>query len=116
MVDKLRSCFTGALSKYHEINHALPEKIIVYRDGVGDGQLDTVAGHEVEQFYAAFGGFQEDYRLIPRCEKPRAIIWASCETIIAIIIFSRLQTQALCGGRPEAHQHEVVHEDSQGAG
>ena len=62
LADKLRSCFTGALTKYHEINHSLPEKIIVYRDGVGDGQLDAVAGHEVQQFYAAFEGFQANYK------------------------------------------------------
>ena len=62
LVDKLQHCFTGALNKYHEINHSLPDRIIVYRDGVGDGQLDAVAGHEVEQFYAAFGKFQADYR------------------------------------------------------
>jgi aubergine-like protein len=50
------------LKKYHEFNHALPDKIIVYRDGVGDGQLEAVGGHEVEQFYQCFAGFQTDYR------------------------------------------------------
>ena len=69
MGDKLQSCFTGALNKYHEINHSLPEKIIVYRDGVGDGQLDAVAGHEVEQFYRAFEGFQTDYRRVYLIER-----------------------------------------------
>ena len=60
--DKLVSCFSGALTKYHEINHTLPEKIVVYRDGVGDGQLDAVAGHEVQQYYQAFSQFQADYK------------------------------------------------------
>ena len=30
----------GALRKYHEKNNALPDRIVVYRDGVGDGQVD----------------------------------------------------------------------------
>lgn len=29
----------GALKKYREINGHDPERIIVYRDGVGDGQV-----------------------------------------------------------------------------
>lgn len=37
-----------ALQKYREINNCLPDKIIVYRDGVGDGQLPLVLKHEVE--------------------------------------------------------------------
>ena len=33
----------AALRKYHEINNALPDRIIVYRDGVGDGQVCYVS-------------------------------------------------------------------------
>ena len=29
----------GALKKYNELNGELPEPVIVYRDGVGDGQV-----------------------------------------------------------------------------
>ena len=29
----------AALRKYNEVNQALPDRIIVYRDGVGDGQV-----------------------------------------------------------------------------
>lgn len=29
----------AALKKYHEVNQALPDRIVVYRDGVGDGQV-----------------------------------------------------------------------------
>lgn len=36
-----------ALHKYFEINKALPNNIIVYRDGVGDGQLSHVHKYEV---------------------------------------------------------------------
>ena len=56
-------CFflpTAALRRYNEINQTLPDRIIVYRDGVGDGQLAAVFEHEVKQFMECFKsvGFQ----------------------------------------------------------
>jgi len=42
--------FTGALRKYFEFNKKLPNRVIVFRDGVGDGQLDMVVNYEVRQF------------------------------------------------------------------
>jgi len=40
--------FTGALQKYREYNHGyLPQRIVLYRDGVGDGQIPYVYKHEV---------------------------------------------------------------------
>ncbi len=30
---------TSALHNYHKINGVLPDRIIIYRDGVGDGQV-----------------------------------------------------------------------------
>lgn len=51
--------FTGALQQYREVNDALPESILVYRDGVGDGQLDQVANHEVKQLLASFKEFRD---------------------------------------------------------
>ncbi|ESO84639.1 hypothetical protein LOTGIDRAFT_131825 [Lottia gigantea] len=53
LIDGLVASLNGALRKYHEVNGVLPEKIIVYRDGVGDGQLPTVFGHEVPQLLEA---------------------------------------------------------------
>ena len=40
--DNLKACTTNALAKYLEINNVLPERIIVYRDGVGDGQVGSM--------------------------------------------------------------------------
>ena len=37
--DNLKACIANALQTYKEVNGALPERIIVYRDGVGDGQV-----------------------------------------------------------------------------
>ena len=39
VADNLKTCTTGALKKYFENNGVLPERIIIYRDGVGDGQV-----------------------------------------------------------------------------
>jgi len=62
LIDGLKVNFTAALRKYHEINHELPERIIVYRDGVGDGQLQVVANYEVEQLSDCFALFGESYK------------------------------------------------------
>lgn len=35
-------------------NGTLPERIIVYRDGVGDGMMHTVAQYEVPQMTSCF--------------------------------------------------------------
>ena len=43
------------------MNHRLPDRIIVYRDGVGDGQLPVVAGYEVKQLSECFALFGETY-------------------------------------------------------
>lgn len=38
----------GAMEKYAEKNGSLPNRIIIYRDGVGDGQLSYVHKTEVD--------------------------------------------------------------------
>ena len=37
--DNLKITMANALNAYEELNKALPERIIVFRDGVGDGQV-----------------------------------------------------------------------------
>ncbi|KAG8223661.1 hypothetical protein J437_LFUL001768 [Ladona fulva] len=37
-----------ALRKYKEVNQRLPARIMIYRDGVGEGQVNYVVEHEVE--------------------------------------------------------------------
>ncbi len=39
LVDGLKMCMTEALRQFFELNHFLPDIIIVFRDGVGDGML-----------------------------------------------------------------------------
>lgn len=42
IVDGLKSCFQDALRAFFQVNGCLPERVFVYRDGVGDGMLDAV--------------------------------------------------------------------------
>lgn len=53
---------TKAIKAYQEQHHALPEKIVIYRDGVGDGQIEYVFNTELiqikeslDQMYAKHG-------------------------------------------------------------
>jgi aubergine-like protein len=53
--------FAEALHKYREYNGgALPQRIVIYRDGVGEGDIHTVCTHEVEnlksRLNAMYGG------------------------------------------------------------
>jgi len=41
--------FKEILGKFHEKNGALPERLVIYRDGVGDGQLKGVRDFEYQQ-------------------------------------------------------------------
>jgi aubergine-like protein len=63
--DGLRINLTAALKKYHEVNGALPDRIILFRDGVGDGQLEAVYEHEIPQLLECFNQLGTSYN--PRC-------------------------------------------------
>ncbi|XP_034006787.1 piwi-like protein 2 isoform X2 [Trematomus bernacchii] len=52
-----RVCLLAALQKYYEVNHNLPEKIVVYRDGVSDGQMKMVEQYEIPQLIKCFETF-----------------------------------------------------------
>lgn len=41
-------CILEALNKYRYKNNTLPNSIVIYRDGVGDGQLSYVHRTEVD--------------------------------------------------------------------
>ena len=58
LLDAIRTCMTAALRNYLELNKHLPERIILYRDGVGDGQLGIVKDHEIPQFTHCFEQFE----------------------------------------------------------
>ena len=50
IMDALRIAFIEGLIKYWETNQRWPSQIVVFRDGVGDGQLEATEKHEAEQF------------------------------------------------------------------
>uniref|UniRef100_A0A8C8Y4P5 Piwi domain-containing protein n=1 Tax=Panthera leo TaxID=9689 RepID=A0A8C8Y4P5_PANLE len=49
LVSGLKACLEAALKLWYKHNLFLPQSIIVYRDGVGDGQLQALIEHEVPQ-------------------------------------------------------------------
>ncbi|XP_021108330.1 piwi-like protein 4 isoform X1 [Heterocephalus glaber] len=53
IADCLKVFMTGALKEWYKHNHDLPARIIVYRDGVGDGQLRAVIEYEVPQLLSS---------------------------------------------------------------
>lgn len=52
----------NALNAYRSLNNKLPEKIIIYRDGVSDGQLNMCQEYEVPQIQAAFGKLDANFK------------------------------------------------------
>ncbi|XP_032708667.1 piwi-like protein 4 isoform X2 [Lontra canadensis] len=42
-----------ALNRWHRHNRGLPARVVVYRDGVGDGQLQTLLEYEVPQLLSS---------------------------------------------------------------
>jgi aubergine-like protein len=62
LVDGLKIFMAEALRQYFDHNHSLPEVIIVYRDGVGDGMLSAVVDHEIPQMRDTFQMLGEKYK------------------------------------------------------
>lgn len=61
LIDLLKVCLVTAIKAYHRYRGVYPNRIIIYRDGVGDGQLSLVAGYEVEQLKKAFEIVERSY-------------------------------------------------------
>lgn len=51
----------SACEHYNRVNRMYPEKIIIYRDGVSDGQLQIVLEYEIPQIKKAFGLIDQNY-------------------------------------------------------
>ena len=45
-----------------QVNGEFPERIIVFRDGVGDGDLPSVANYEAKQLADCFQSFGASYQ------------------------------------------------------
>ncbi|KAK6617689.1 hypothetical protein RUM44_005277 [Polyplax serrata] len=62
LLDGLVCCFIAGLKKYLTLNHTLPDRIVIFRDGVGDGMLSYVQNHEIQQFLDACRLVGKDYK------------------------------------------------------
>ncbi|XP_073961880.1 piwi-like protein Ago3 isoform X1 [Choristoneura fumiferana] len=62
IVDGLKSCLVDALKHYLRVNGTFPDKIIMFRDGVGDGQLKVVQDYEIPQMKICFSIVNETYK------------------------------------------------------
>jgi aubergine-like protein len=54
LISQMKVCITSALRKYFDENKKNPNRIIVYRDGVGDGQIEFVREHEIKAMKQVF--------------------------------------------------------------
>ncbi|XP_057688756.1 piwi-like protein 1 [Corythoichthys intestinalis] len=61
IMDGLKMAFVGALKDYYKFNKCFPSRIIVYRDGVGDGQLHSIVNFEVAQIIDSIKSLGQDY-------------------------------------------------------
>ncbi|GAA6087858.1 piwi-like protein 1 isoform X1 [Tachysurus ichikawai] len=61
IIDGLKVALQAALKTYLRYNKCLPSRIIVYRDGVGDGMLQSVVNYEVPQIMQSIKAMGEDY-------------------------------------------------------
>ncbi|XP_077570635.1 piwi-like protein 1 [Stigmatopora nigra] len=61
LMSELKMAFVGALKDYYKFNQCFPSRIIVYRDGVGDGQLDSIVKFEVGQLIESIKSMGENY-------------------------------------------------------
>ncbi|XP_062855465.1 piwi-like protein 1 isoform X1 [Trichomycterus rosablanca] len=61
IIDGVKVALQGALKAYLKYNKCLPSRIIVYRDGVGDGMLHSVVNYEVPQIMQSIKAMGADY-------------------------------------------------------
>ncbi|XP_058807299.1 piwi-like protein Ago3 [Phymastichus coffea] len=62
LIDLLKQCLISALKVYREKNDQYPDRIFIYRDGVGDGELDVVKNYEVKQFLETCSMLDPNYK------------------------------------------------------
>ena len=54
IIDVLCVSFMECLLNYYKTNSKWPANIVIFRDGVGDGQIDSIETHEANQFLSTF--------------------------------------------------------------
>ncbi|KAK7796092.1 hypothetical protein U0070_026136 [Myodes glareolus] len=82
IADCLKVCMTGALNKWYKHNHDLPSRIIVYRDGVGNGQLKAVLEYEIPQLLSSMAECGSGARY---CVPPLSLTLITCMATIQVL-------------------------------
>jgi aubergine-like protein len=77
--------FEKSLYKYKELHGALPDRVLVYRDGVGDGQMRQVQQNELPQLVAACNSVEAGYN--------PAFTFIICQKRINARIFEKIRGQ-----------------------
>jgi len=85
-----------ALKKYHAVNGSLPNRIIVYRDGVGDGQLPVVVEHEVNQIIAGTLSLGKDYKWVLSITQLWVELLLSKTTVLLLLYLIFKYLASLC--------------------
>ncbi|KAN0023822.1 hypothetical protein ACTFIV_008209 [Dictyostelium citrinum] len=66
IIDSLEEATKEAMLRYYSFNSCLPELVIVYSDGVGDGMLDIVKMTEIAAMKKGFAGTPSSWGLKPK--------------------------------------------------
>ncbi|KYQ88959.1 hypothetical protein DLAC_11817 [Tieghemostelium lacteum] len=66
IVESLKPAIKNALKAFHKRNGAMPQVVMVYRDGVGDGMLNLVRHFEVQACLDAFADIPSIYGAKPK--------------------------------------------------
>ncbi|CAB4065125.1 AUB [Lepeophtheirus salmonis] len=60
IANALGKCIYRAIKEYKQQNHCIPSRIVVYRDGVGDGRMNMVNEFEVPQMLKMYRSLSPD--------------------------------------------------------
>lgn len=103
LIKTLRPCVEAALRKFKELNQVFPSHIIVYRDGVGEGQVPDVLEHELKGFQAA----------LTELKIPSKICWVVVLKRITTRLFLPLQNGGVMNPAPgTVVDTEITHPDA----
>lgn len=61
MIDGLDIMLKDILEKFHKHNGEYPERIVIYRDGVSEGQFGHVTQNEIRKILRGFGKVRSGY-------------------------------------------------------
>uniref|UniRef100_A0A8C9STC4 Piwi-like RNA-mediated gene silencing 1 n=1 Tax=Scleropages formosus TaxID=113540 RepID=A0A8C9STC4_SCLFO len=61
IMDALKVALGEALNTWMKYNRCMPQRIVIYRDGVGEGMLHSVVDYEVAQIMECIRAVGEDY-------------------------------------------------------